>query len=253
MKTKIVVTDLTRMQDRRVCVAGYDEDGACIRPVLPPPGIQESSLYDDGCPKVFPFAIVEYDLIKHTPQPPHTEDHLFDPSTVRGCGRLERSKRREFLFQQCFAGVEAIFAQPIHVDAGYYLADGTGTRSLGTILLESSLTVLFDEDANHNLKPRITFVDATGAAYRLAVTDMAWRYYAEYLHTSQRLAASKVAAELQSALQDKEVFLRIGLARGWSQHPDRCYLQVTGIHTFPDYLDGRTFADFAPEPVEDDW
>lgn len=253
MKKKIVVTDLTRMQDRRVCVAGYDEHGACIRPVLPPPGIQESSLYADGCPAVFPFAIVEYDLIKPTPQPPHTEDHLFDPSAVRGCGRLHRSECRDFLFQQRFASVEAIFAQPIHVDAGYYLENGTGIRSLGTIRLESPLTVLFDEDANHNLRPRIAFVDVTGAVYRLAVTDLVWRYFADSMHTSQQFTTSKVAAQLQSTLQDKEVFLRIGLARGWSQHPDRCYLQVTGIHTFPDYLDGRTFADFAPEPVEDDW
>ena len=253
MKTKIVITDLTRMQDGRVCVAGYDEHGACIRPVLPPPGIQESSLYVDGCPIVFPFAIVEYDLVEHTPQPPHTEDHLFDPSAVRGCGRLHSSKCRDFLFQQRFASVERIFEQPIHADAGYYLADGRGLRSLGTIRLESSLTVLFDEDTSHNLKPRIAFVDATGAAYRLAVTDLAWRYYAETMHTAQRLASSTVAAELQAALQAKEIFLRIGLARGWSQHPDRCYLQVTGIHTFPDYLNGRIFADFAPEPVEDDW
>lgn len=253
MKTKIVVTDLTRMQERRVCVAGYDEQGACIRPVLPPPGIQEVSLYADGTPIVFPFAIVEYDLVEHTPQPPHTEDHLFDPAAVRGCGRLDRARCREFLFQQRFPTVYAIFEQPIHTDAGTYLADGRGPRSLGTIRLESPLTVTIDEDAGHNLKPRIAFVDASGTVYRLAVTDLAWRYYAEYIRTSQRLASSTIAAALQSALQHKEIFLRIGLARGWSQHPDRCYLQVTGIHTFPDYLDGRTFADFAPEPVEDDW
>ena len=96
-------------------------------------------------------------------------------------------------------------------------------------------------------------MDAAGAVYRLAVTDLAWRYYAESMHTSQQMASTTVAAALQSVRSDKEIFLRIGLARGWSQHPDRCYLQVTGIHTFPDYLGGRTFADYAPEPVEDDW
>ncbi|MGI6627904.1 MAG: hypothetical protein ACOX4K_06115 [Bacillota bacterium] len=41
------------------------------------------------------------------------------------------------------------------------------------------------------------------------------------------------------------VFFRIGLARGWSRYPDRCYLQITGVYTFPDYLDGKCFADFA--------
>jgi ATP-dependent DNA helicase RecQ len=41
------------------------------------------------------------------------------------------------------------------------------------------------------------------------------------------------------------VVLRIGLTRHWDAYPDRCFLQITGIHTFPDYLEGQTFADFA--------
>jgi len=38
------------------------------------------------------------------------------------------------------------------------------------------------------------------------------------------------------------VYLRLGLGRrfrGWH------YLQVNGIYTFPDYLQGRCYADFA--------
>jgi hypothetical protein len=30
----------------------------------------------------------------------------------------------------------------------------------------------------------------------------------------------------------------------WQKFPERCYLQITGIYTFPDYLKGRTFIDF---------
>jgi hypothetical protein len=41
------------------------------------------------------------------------------------------------------------------------------------------------------------------------------------------------------------------LARGftgnWRKFPDRCYLQITGIYTFPDYLKGSTFVDFKPK------
>jgi hypothetical protein len=40
--------------------------------------------------------------------------------------------------------------------------------------------------------------------------------------------------------------LRIGLTRPWGERGDRCFLQVNGIYSFPDYLDGRSFADFAP-------
>lgn len=48
-------------------------------------------------------------------------------------------------------------------------------------------------------------------------------------------------AEKQTSSQ---VYLRIGLARGWKKYPDRCFLQITGVYTFPDYLDGKIFADF---------
>jgi hypothetical protein len=30
---------------------------------------------------------------------------------------------------------------------------------------------------------------------------------------------------------------------GKSKYPDRCYLQVTGIYSFPDHLSGRIWAD----------
>jgi hypothetical protein len=45
MMAKMVITDLTRMYGGRVCIAGYDSQRRAIRPVLPPPGIPESSLY----------------------------------------------------------------------------------------------------------------------------------------------------------------------------------------------------------------
>lgn len=253
MRTRVTITDLTRMQDQRVCVAGYDAQGCCIRPVLPAPGILESSLIHAGKPIIFPFALVEYDLIEHTPFPPHTEDHLFDPAAVHGCGALDLSARRDFLQQILFPHVQAIFEQQVHGDAGFYVQDGNGPRSLGTVQLRQPPQVLVQMEGAGALKSRLRFVDGAGAEYRLAVTDLAWRYQAEYLQRSEKLGADAIAARVQALLQPVEVFLRIGLARGWSQHPDRCYLQVTGIHTFPDYLAGRTFADFVPETEEDDW
>lgn len=56
MTTQLVITDLTRMQEGRVCVAGYDSNFTCIRPMLPPPGIHERSLRCDGRASIFPFA-----------------------------------------------------------------------------------------------------------------------------------------------------------------------------------------------------
>jgi hypothetical protein len=51
---------------------------------------------------------------------------------------------------------------------------------------------------------------------------------------------------VEHVLQGRQVFLRVGLTRGWAKHPDRHYLQLTGVYSFPDYLQGRCFADLAP-------
>ena len=39
-------------------------------------------------------------------------------------------------------------------------------------------------------------------------------------------------APILTELRRQRVYLRIGLARGWDRHPDRCYLQITGVYGF---------------------
>jgi hypothetical protein len=235
-----------------VCVAGYTADGRCIRPVLPHPGVQECSLYAGGSPIIFPFAIVEYEFIEPVPDPPHTEDYLFDPGRVRGCGVLPPDKRQEFLCRTLSPSVADIFGATVYKDIGYFVYEGSGTHSLGTIRVGAPITVSFGAEGPHSLKPRIAFCDESGVQYTLAVSDLAWRYYAEHLYGDKHFGFDALALHCESLLRS-EVFLRIGLARGWSKHPDRCYLQITGVQTFPDYLHGRTFADFAPQTDDDDW
>ena len=79
--------------------------------------------------------------------------------------------------------------------------------------------------------------------YRLKITDLTWHYYCNSLR-GQFSDPDALAAEMASRLRGKNVYLRIGLSRGWKKFPDRCFLQVNGIYTFPDYLDGKTFVDF---------
>ena len=133
MITQMVVTDLTRMQEGRVCVAGYDRSFKCIRPVLPPPGIHETTLCSNGCAVVLPFAVVEYDLLLATPKPPHTEDHRYDPASVRFVYQVDESRRRMILDRTLFEGVSDIFEVPVRCEPGRYVKDGEGPRSLGTI------------------------------------------------------------------------------------------------------------------------
>ncbi len=246
MKTQLVITDVTRMQEGRVCIAGYDKDLKCVRPVLPPPGIHESMLYSRAEPIVFPFAVAEFDLLQPTPHPPHTEDIRYDPTSVRFIKRLEESRRRNALVKTLFPDVQALFDVPIHSDVGHYVMDGSGPRSLGTVQPLRIIKTIYEQSPEGKWKYRIGFVDGDETTYWLTVTDLVWRYYCDDQCRPGR-APQVISSEMTSMLKSSEVYLRIGLARGWKEYPDRCFIQLTGVYTFPDYLSGRTFADFAPK------
>jgi hypothetical protein len=245
MITQLVITDLTRMQQGRVCIAGYDAKRRAVRPVLPPPGIPESALYLDGRPVIFPFALVELDLLEPNPQPPHTEDIFYEPASVRFV-RVVHS-REEILNWSLFPSVAAVFGQPVLTNPGFYVMDCQGERSLGTIRPKAIHEVIYaPSDETDAWDYRLIFEDGAGQVYRLKITDLSWQYFCHSLR-SETHDPARIAAELTQTLRERKVYLRIGLARGWKKFPDRCYLQVNGVYTFPDYLESRTFADFAPK------
>jgi hypothetical protein len=234
------------MQGGRVCISGYDEAGSSIRPVLPHPGIAEQSLKVNGKAIAFPFATIEIDLLKPRPQPPHTEDRLYQPGSVKFVRELSEEQRRQILFKTSFDNVAAIFEQPIQRKPGYYVSDGQGPRSIGTIQPHSIFEAIYtpgEKGEGDAWDYRLVFYDKANERYKLKITDLAWHYYCDSLRSEDN-DPPHIASEVTTLLKSRIVFLRIGLARGWKEFPDRCYLQVTGIHTFPDYLMGKTFADF---------
>jgi hypothetical protein len=245
MIKQLGITDLTRMQRGCVCIAGYDKNGNCLRPTLPPPGIKEISLFKNGHPIVFPFAVVEYDFICLRPQPPHTEDCDYNPASVKFIRHVKDENREKLLGISLFENVEGIFEQTVHDDWGYYVKDNCGPRSIGTILPENIHEVKYEMDRTGKWDYRLYFADQQGKTYRLKVTDLTWHYFCDNLRGESRSPA-QIASELSQMLKSCRVYLRIGLSRGWSEYPDRCYLQVNAIHTFPDYLNGKNFADFHP-------
>ncbi|OGO38227.1 MAG: hypothetical protein A2W35_20430 [Chloroflexi bacterium RBG_16_57_11] len=243
MITKLVITDLTRMQHGRVCVAGYDSQGRAVRPVLPPPGIPESALYQAGQPVIFPFALVAFDLQDPDPQPPHTEDVRYTPDSPQ-LVRVVQS-REAVLAWSLYESVTDVFGQPVLTGPGYYVLDCQGERSLGTIRPKAVDAVIYAPgDDTEAWDYRIVFDDALGQTYRLKITDLSWQYFCHSLRGESH-DPPRIAVELTQTLQERKVYLRLGLSRGWKKYPERCYLQVNGVYTNPDYLEGRTFADFA--------
>ncbi len=99
---------------------------------------------------------------------------------------------------------------------------------------------------------RVRFWDASHDEYTLPVTDLAFRYFVDAERAAGRIAgegrAGSIAVTLNAATH---VFLRIGLTREWPRGTGHCHLQVNGIYSTPDYLEGRSFADFAPADEEE--
>lgn len=245
MKQQIAITDLTRMQEPKVCIAGYAKDGTCVRPVIPFQGIPEWFLHKDDCLIVRPFAVVELDLLRPTPEPPHTEDWEIDHFHRRLVVAQLPDERKQRLLERTSSGsVADIFEAEIHDDFGFYIKAGEGARSLGTIRPAEIGGVIYEPKTEGKWDYRIVFKDQARQVYRLAVTDLAYRCYLDYGRVEVGYPVDELVSRLASLFNQRTTFLRIGLARQWERFPDRCYLQITGIYTFPDYLRGRCYADF---------
>jgi hypothetical protein len=129
---------------------------------------------------------------------------------------------------------------------GFFVLDCQGERSLGTIYPKEINEVIYEaSEETEAWDYRIKFQDDSGQIYRLKITDLSWQYFCHSLR-SETHEPKRIASELSQTLRDRRVYLRIGLSRGWNKYPERCFLQVNGVYTFPDYLEGRTFADLAP-------
>ena len=246
MKRTIVITDLTRMKPPRVCIGGYFwDEGTCVRPIIPHQEITESFLYVENTLVIKPFALVELDFIRPKPDPPHSEDWEIHPTHRRLItNELTDEQKRDFLNRIVDPSISSIFKATIHDDT--YVLYGQGERSLGTIHPKEVIGVEYEPlRTESKWDYRITLSDAGNHLVRLPVTDLAFRECCE-ARLRGGTTHTAIALSLKNLFNDPETytFIRVGLARRWARRfPDRCYIQITGIYTFPDYLQGRNFAD----------
>ena len=232
---RLIITDLSRMKEDRICIFGIDREGNAIRPVIPYNGVKEDYILDKtDKPIITPFSEIEFKFIRPLPKPPHAEDWELDPNhRPRLVGRLSEEEGREFLEGTADRSVREIFGAVIH--EGRYTNQGEGNRSLGTIKAIKVLGVNYSMKEGGKYRYRITFSDMGGEVYNLPVTDCAFRRYCDRLRVLEGRSTSAIGLELQQRLNRSEVFLRVGLTRPFAKMHNRCYLQVSGIHAFPDY------------------
>ena len=226
-----------------VCVVGITETGETIRPVCEN-GFLKSYLYSNNKLAVYPRSTVEWDFTQNTPIPPHIEDKMFKPDSIRFCGQCNDEQWEQTLSKVSFKSVIDIFQGYLRYKK--WVAPGAPTRSIATLVnpLINSIEIV----NTASVKSRLIFQDTSGNSYSLPINDLAFR---ELSYKSIRRNNEKpedVANSISEKIrQSKKNYLRIGLARPWKNDPteeERCYPQITGIYTFPDYLDGKNFSAF---------
>jgi hypothetical protein len=245
---RLLITDLTRMRQERLCVAGLTEKYECVRLDVGYPGIQREHLFRDSQVLIRPRAVVNLEAVPNFQRKaPHFEDHHWlDPETTTLDYVLDDKRWYNILECTCFPGVHDVFETPL-ID-NKRAAAWQGTRSLGTVKAKvTDVEYGKDDYRESGIGCRLSFVDSGGAFFRMIpVVDLT--SYLLYLRDKRNYRLDKLEAYLHHLLVNAEkIWLRVGLTRPWERNKGEelfSYLQVAGVFTSPDYLMGRCFADF---------
>lgn len=245
---RILITDVTQMRDERLCVAGLNIKRECVRLDVPYPGIYKYLLYRDGWvirPRVVINATIQPD---EKCEAPHIEDYdWLEPENTTFEYLADDSRWHKILSEIAFESVGDIFEADFADNRK--IAHKQGARSLGTIKIDTPIEFSYRQDVDHpsGYRSRLSFEDGAGEAfYRLPIVELTMLYHTNFLREKERMSIQQVENFINVALQDKEIWLRVGLTRAMRDRDGelRHYLQIAGIFTFPDYLYGRCFADF---------
>jgi hypothetical protein len=228
----LIITDVTAMSRDNVCIAGYDDSLTCIRPVLARGQITKSHLFKEGEFIVFPSAKVAFNLGAQVSQPPHVEDVIFEESSIAGMGKVTTAKWKEILTQTSKQTIAEIFA----TIQDRCVPPGSPGPSIGT-LVPAEIPTLRCDYYKDPPRLRMRIVDHTGnTTQNVPITDLAFRGLFDFYLSKYKGDCEKTIKLLSTRLADRRVYLRLGLARLFREC---CWLQVNGIHTFPDLYDGN--------------
>jgi hypothetical protein len=230
---RITVTDLTRFGNPDiVCMAGIDDQGACVRPLLRgnPRGYPRTA--DVRQLNILPGTILEADLERRPDvEAPHIEDHWYNGQ-----------------FHVLGSASSQGFYDLLRADAAETFEDGFGTSvrdklvnpndprlhgSIMTLRVQDPRNVRIVVDNYGKLRVHVTDGSGKELSY-LSVTDLG---FVAHLNTLQQQdpGLRQLNADIHA---ENELFLRIGLSR---PHIDNatgrsgCWIQVNGIYTFPEY------------------
>ena len=232
----LIITDVTAMSGNNVCIAGYDDSLTCIRPVLARGQITKRHLFKEGELIIFPGAKVAFTFGAQISQPPHVEDVIFEEASIEGIGRITATRWKEILTQ---TGRQTIVELFTNIQDRCVPPESPGP-SIGTFIPAAIPTLRCDYYKDPP-RLRMRIVDHGGnVTQNVPITDLAFRGLFDFYLTKYKGDCEKTVKLLNGKLADRSIYLRLGLARLFR---GCCWLQVNGIHTFPDLYD-REYAEW---------
>jgi hypothetical protein len=220
---KIIVTDLTRFPEGKVCIAGSDiRNGECIRPM---PYLTESICQQL---QILPGAILS-GIFTAMPNiiGPHQEDTKHDQLQFIGACKSDQFKEAlEFgLFNSVAEGFEIKLAS----DQKCVPLDHVLSRSIITIRVNPTTINIVEDDYNPG-RIKMNFVDGSDQLFRyLPITDLGF-----YTHAMAHHKADDLESLNKFIHKQEHTYIRIGLSRNWIKRPGY-WMQVNGIYTFPGF------------------
>jgi len=195
MKKDLIITDLTRMRGKRVCIFGIDEHLAGVRPELSHTGIDDDYAFENS---IEPFNVVEFNFAQKSKcKPPHTEDWEIDKShKPRFIRRLSLEEKREFLERIKEKGIKNMFGANIHDNQ--YVNENEGNRSIGTIKTKNILSVEYSPKEGNKFNYRMKFLDQNNDEYNLPITDLIFRTHCDYLRIEKGMRTNDISVQLQN-------------------------------------------------------
>jgi hypothetical protein len=227
----VLITEVTRMKGGCFCVAGWDlKSDRIVRP-LPPWG-KNWHLYDRHAP----FAPGQ--LVNCRPGKvrtaerilPHYTEDFFVAERPYIMKHFDEGDLYELMLETLDAGIRDVFKAELIEQR--YLIEGTGSRSLGGIMVQRHKLFFFHEDE----RLRLHLIDGHGCRHDLAVTCDKLSHHFSPSGEEWDLHLSEKEANEWLELNEPEdwIILRIGLSRGWAGpdkdwNPRRCYVQLNGL------------------------
>ncbi len=220
---------MTMLSGQHVCIAGvlFGSD-FCIRPDL------KWTVHACRARGLMPGDGLQGDFDSSGSPPPHVEDHR--PQGQPMYGRLERAHLRCALERTQAGSVAEGFGCELPVgEKSLYSEACRPIKSIVTIRVAPDSIQLYWDDYRAEPQLRVGFQDGSGMRFVRPYKDL---LPVEYMKNNQ--LDDDVLRRMRRFIDYAEdVFLRIGLSRVWeSPHDGRrgYWLQVNGIHTFPDPL-----------------